>query len=256
VQRFEGRRVLVTGGGAGIGQAVTLRLLSEGAHVVAVDIAEDALEATAELAGEDVDERLCPLIGDVAEESSVADFMATALNHLGGLDVLVNNAAVLHAAHTHETSLELWNRTIAVNLTGMFLVTRAALPALTATKNGVVVTIGSTAGSFTHPFLSACAATKGGVQAFSRAIAAEYADQGLRAVTIQPAGIDTGMPARVGETLPEGADIMLLARNVSLLTKGALVPPDRVAGVVAMVASDDGRYITGTEIRVDGGAHA
>lgn len=248
--------MLVTGGGAGIGQAVTLRLLAEGAHVVAVDIAEDALEATAELAGEDVDERLCTLTGDVAEESSVADFMATALHHLGGLDVLVNNAAVLHAAHTHETSLELWNRTIAVNLTGMFLVTRAALPALTATGNGVVVTIGSTAGSFTHPFLSAYAATKGGVQAFSRAIAAEYADQGLRAVTIQPAGIDTGMPARVGETLPEGADIMLLARNVSLLTKGALVPPDRVAGVVAMVASDDGRYITGTEIRVDGGAHA
>ena len=248
--------MLVTGGGAGIGQAVTLRLLSEGAHVVAVDISEDALERTADLADGDVDQRLCTLVGDVSSESSVTDFMTTAVNHLGGLDVLVNNAAILHAAHTHETSLDLWNRTIAVNLTGMFLVTKAALPALTATRNGVVVTIGSTAGSFTHPFLAAYAATKGGVQAFTRAIAAEYAGQGLRAVTIQPAGIDTGMPARVGETLPEGADIMLLARNVSLLTNGALVPPDRIAGVVAMVASDDGRYITGTEIRVDGGAHA
>lgn len=244
--------MLITGGGSGIGRAVALRLVSEGAEVVAVDVAEDSLQETAQQAGKG----LYPLIGDVSSESSVTDFMATALHHLGGLDVLVNNAAVLHAAHTHETSLELWNRTIAVNLTGMFLVTRAALPALTATGNGVVVTIGSTAGSFTHPFLSAYAATKGGVQAFSRAIAAEYADQGLRAVTIQPAGIDTGMPARVGEILPEGADIMLLARNVSLLTKGALVPPDRVAGVVAMVASDDGRHITGTEIRVDGGAHA
>jgi NAD(P)-dependent dehydrogenase (short-subunit alcohol dehydrogenase family) len=72
----------------------------------------------------------------------------------------------------------------------------------------------------------------------------------------QPAGIDTGMPARVGETLPVGADIMLLAQNVSRLTKGGLVPAERVAGVVAMVASDDGRHVTGTEIRVDGGAHA
>jgi NAD(P)-dependent dehydrogenase (short-subunit alcohol dehydrogenase family) len=182
--------------------------------------------------------------------------MTAALDHLGGLDVLVNNAAVLHAAHTHEMSLAVWDRIIAVNLTGTFLVTRAALPALTASEHGVVVTIGSTAGSYTHPYLSAYAATKGGVQAFTRAIAAEYAATGLRAVTIQPAGIDTGMPARVGETLPAGADIMLLAQNVSRLTKGGLVPADRVAGVVAMVASDDGRHITGTEIRVDGGAHA
>jgi NAD(P)-dependent dehydrogenase (short-subunit alcohol dehydrogenase family) len=250
VKRFDGRRVLITGGGRGIGRAVALRLASEGAQVVAVDIDPDSLSETARLGD------VHTLVGDVSSESSVADFVGSALSHLGGLDVLVNNAAVLHAAHTHSTPLDLWDRIIAVNLTGMFLVTRAALPALVDTANGVVVTIGSTAGSFTHPFLSAYAATKGGVQAFTRAIAAEYAHQGLRAVTIQPAGIDTGMPPRVGETLPEGADIMLLARNLSLLTRGALVPADRVAGVVAMVASDDGRYITGTEIRVDGGAHA
>jgi NAD(P)-dependent dehydrogenase (short-subunit alcohol dehydrogenase family) len=249
-KRFDGRRVLITGGGRGIGRAVALRLADEGARVVAVDVDADSLRETARLGG------VHTLVGDVSSESSVGDFVGAALDHLGGLDVLVNNAAVLHAAHTHETPLALWERIIAVNLTGMFLVTRAALPALLETGNGAVVTIGSTAGSFTHPFLSAYAATKDGVQAFTRAIAAEYAGHGLRAVTIQPAGIDTGMPPRVGETLPEGADIMLLARNISLLTKGALVPADRVAGVVAMVASDDGRHITGTEIRVDGGAHA
>ena len=170
MKRFDGRRVLITGGGRGIGRAVALRLASEGAQVVAVDVDADSLRETARLDG------VHTLVGDVSSESSVHDFVSAALDHLGGLDVLVNNAAVLHAAHTHETSLELWDRIIAVNLTGMFLVTRAALPALLETGNGSVVTIGSTAGSFTHPFLSAYAATKGGVQAFTRAIAAEYAD--------------------------------------------------------------------------------
>ncbi|MFF5966443.1 SDR family NAD(P)-dependent oxidoreductase [Streptomyces collinus] len=158
-------------------------------------------------------------------------------------------------AHTHEHTLADWNLTLAVNLTGMFLMTRQALPALCASGRGVLVNFTSTAAQFAHPYMAAYAAGKGAVLAFTHGIALEYASQNVRAVNIQPGGISTAMANRTLDIMPEGFDMTLWTKQRTLLTNGGLGDPAAVAAVIAMVASDDGAFVTGTEIRVDGGAH-
>ncbi|MEV6428371.1 SDR family NAD(P)-dependent oxidoreductase [Nocardia sp. NPDC051463] len=253
MRRYEGRRVLVTGAGSGIGQGISLRLLDEGAQLVAADIDQPGLEATAAKAGDAAD-RLQTVQVNVADPESVRTATGSGLEFLGGLDVLVNAAGILRSARTHEMSLEVWNQVISVNLTGTFLMTQSALPALVESGHGVVVNLSSTAAFSAAPYLAAYAASKGGVNAFTHAIALEYAKQGLRAVNIVPAGITSGITTKSIRDQPEGFDPSLFARLTGWLNGGALGSPDDIAGVVAMVASDDGRYMTGTEIRIDGGA--
>jgi NAD(P)-dependent dehydrogenase (short-subunit alcohol dehydrogenase family) len=253
MRRYDGRRVLVTGAGSGIGQGIALRLLDEGAQLVAADIDQPGLEATAAKAG-DAAERLRMVQVNIADPESVRTATAQALDFLGGLDVLVNAAGILRPARTDEMPLEAWNQTISVNLTGTFLMTQSALPALVESGHGVVVNLSSSAAFSAAPYLAAYAASKGGVNAFTHAIALEYAKKGLRAVNIVPAGLTSGITTKSIRDQPEGFDPSLFARLTGWLNGGALGTPDDVAGVVAMVASDDGRYMTGSEIRVDGGA--
>ncbi|MFC9893216.1 SDR family NAD(P)-dependent oxidoreductase [Nocardia sp. NPDC127579] len=253
MRRYEGRRVVVTGAGSGIGQGIALRLLDEGAQLVAADIDEAGLKTTVDQAG-DAAERLRTVTVNIADPESTTAGVATALEFLGGLDVLVNAAGILKPARTHEMALADWNQIITINLTGTFLMTQAALPALLDSGHGVVVNLSSTAATNAAPYLAAYAASKGGVNAFTHAIALEYAKQGLRAVNILPAGIVSGITTKSILAQPEGADWKLFERLTGWLNGGALGSPDDIAGVVAMVASDDGRYMTGCEIRVDGGA--
>jgi NAD(P)-dependent dehydrogenase (short-subunit alcohol dehydrogenase family) len=262
--RFADRRVLITGGGSGIGQATVLRLLAEGGAVVAADVSEEGLAATAdraEAAGSA--ERLSTVAMDVADEGSVRAGVAAAIGRLGGgLDVLVNAAGILRAAHTHEMPLADWNRVLTVNVTGTFLVTREALPTLLEGAKPVVVNFSSTSASFGHPYMAAYAASKGAIQAFTHAIAAEYAKHNLRAVAVAPGSISSGMTDATGTSkenagpgFPEhDVDWNLLAKLLPAIGEG-FAGPDAVAGVVAMLASDDGAFVTGTEIRIDGGTH-
>lgn len=263
MNRFDDRRIIVTGAASGIGRATALRLLEEGGHVVAADIAEEGLAATrarAEQLG--AAERLDTLELDIADETSVASEADRAVRQLGGLDVLVNAAGMLRAAHTHETSLELWNRIITVNLTGTFLMTRAALPALLESAHGVVVNFSSTSATFAHPYMAAYAASKGGVQSFTHTLATEYGKQGLRAVSVAAGSVKSGITDTTGDYLPEDTDWSLFGKLSPILTTdleagGApMGSPENVAGVVAMLASEDGAFVTGTEVRIDGGTHA
>ncbi|WP_328953993.1 SDR family NAD(P)-dependent oxidoreductase [Kitasatospora purpeofusca] len=253
MERFNGRNVLITGGGSGIGRATVHRILAEGGRVVAVDVNADGLKSTLDRATADgTADRLTTRVLDVSDEAAVRTVVAEAVAALGGLDALVNAAGILRSAHTHETSLDLWNRIVAINLTGTFLMTREALPALLAGGKGVVVNFSSTSATFAHPYMAAYAATKGGIQSFTHAIAAEYAKQGLRAVCVAPGSIDSGMTNNPG--LPADADLSLLAKLSPALGQG-FAGPETVAGVIAMLASDDGAFVTGTELRIDGGTH-
>ena len=260
MQRFADRRIIITGAGSGIGQATVARLLDEGGTVVAYDVSEQGLANTAMAADEaGTGKRLTTAVLDVSDEVAVGNAVATAINDLGGLDVLVNAAAIQLCAHTHEHTLRDWNTTLAVNLTGTFLMTRTALPALIDSGRGVVVNFTSTAASFAHPYMAAYAASKGGVLAFTHSLALEYSKQGLRAVNIQPGGVSTALANTTLDKMPENYDLGLWAKQTPLLHGKAseiLGDPSSVAAVIAMVASDDGAFITGTEIRVDGGAHA
>jgi NAD(P)-dependent dehydrogenase (short-subunit alcohol dehydrogenase family) len=260
MHRFADRRVIVTGAGSGIGQATVARLLDEGGTVVGYDISAEGLARTA-MAADDVgtSKRLTTAVLDVSSEERVAAAVDAAVSELGGLEVLVNAAAIQRCANTHEHTLADWNDTLAVNLTGTFLMTRQALPALLASGRGVVVNFTSTAASFAHPYMAAYAASKGGVLSFTHSLALEYAKDGLRAVNIQPGGVATALALTTLDKMPDGYDLGLWAKQTPLLHgKGNEVLGDAssVAAVIAMVASDDGAFITGTEIRIDGGAHA
>jgi len=246
VKRLEGKRILVTGAASGIGQATALRLLDEGATVVAADIAADGLGKTQARADEAaIADRLTTCEMNVGEEGSVIDGVRWAVEKLGGLDSLVNAAGILRAAHTHETSLELWNQIVGVNLTGTFLVVRQA-----------------TAASFANPYMAAYAASKGGIQAFTHSLALEYARDGLRAVCVAPGNIKSGITDATGGYIPKDADWSLFSRLMPILpttveSSGVgMADPAVVAGVIAMLVSEDGAFITGTEIRIDGGTHA
>ncbi|MBD0861749.1 SDR family oxidoreductase [Gordonia sp. zg691] len=264
MQRFDGRRVLVTGAASGIGKATVLRLLSEGATVVGADVSADGLAATAQVAADVAGpDRLVTHVIDIGDEAAVRDGVAFATDHLGGLDVLVNAAGILRSGHTEQVTLQEWDQIIRVNLTGTFLMIRESLPALIESGRGVIVNFSSTSASFAHPYMAAYAASKGGVQSMTHTIALEFAEYGLRAVSVAPGSISSGMTAAPG--LPEDSDVSLFAKMQPVVrvepseSDDVRIPgmagPDRVAGVVAMLASDDGAFISGTEVRVDGGSH-
>lgn len=260
MERYEGRRVLVTGGGSGIGQATVLRMLAEGGRVVAADVSEAGLADTVAKAGDAAD-RLGTVVMNIADEQSVRDGVAAAVARLGGLDALVNAAGILRSSHTHDTTLDQFETVIRVNLIGTFLVIREAIPALREGDGAAVVNFSSTSAAFAHPYMAAYAASKGGVQSMTHALASEYAAQGIRFTSVQPGSISSGMTDGSGQSkqsqgpgLPDDADMMLFMKLQPALGQG-FAGPETVASVVAMLASDDGRFITGTEVRIDGGTH-
>ena len=252
MERFEGRRCLVTGGGSGMGQATVLRMLREAGTVVAVDVSDKGLADTAaRAADEGTAGRLTTIEADVASEVAVEAMVAEAAGTLGGVDVLINAAGILRSAHTHECSLELWHQVIGVNLTGTFLVTRAALPHL-LDGGGVIVNFASTSAFHAHPYMAAYSASKGGVVALTQTIALEYCKQGVRAVCVAPGGVAT--PLVLESTLPEDADAGFFRR---LMPNGrGFAEPHEVAGMVAALASDDGSFVNGTTLHIDGATHA
>lgn len=264
LQRYTDRRVLITGAGSGIGQACALRILDEGGRVVAADISERGLADTATKSG-DTGGRLTTVVVDVGDEDSVTAGVGQAVAVLGGLDTLVNVAGILRSKHFLETSLADFEQVLRVNLVGTFLVTRAALPALREGTAPAVVNFSSTSATFAHPYMSAYAASKGGVQAMTHALAAEFARDGVRFNSVQPGSISSGMTDGTGESrqsvgpgLPEDVNYKLFGRVAPLLPlpKGEIfAKPDAVAAVVAMLGSPDASFISGTEVRIDGGAH-
>ncbi len=250
--RYTDKTVLVTGAGSGIGQATALRLLKEDANVIAVDITAEGLKKTAALASDiGLDKNITLVTADISDEQSVKTNICEAVKNAKKLDVLVNAAGIIRTEHTHKTSLQLWNEVITVNLTGTFLVTKELIPFIVDSK-GVVVNFSSTSASFAHPYMAAYAASKGGIQSFTHTIASEYSKQGVRAVSVVPGGVQTGITNNL--VFPKGADQSLYAKLTPGIGEG-LVSPDAIAGVIAMLASEDGSFITGTEIRIDGGTH-
>jgi len=247
MRRFEDKVVLITGAASGIGRACALRLAEEGASLALADVQGEGLEATAKRARE-LGAACETRFADVADEESVRALVAGAAAHFGRLDVVCNVAGILRFDHTHRLALVDWNRVLEVNLTGTFLVCREAIPHLLATR-GNIVNIASTAGMRGHPWTAAYSASKGGVIALTWGIAIEYAKQGLRANAICPGSIET--PITQAFQVPDGADAKLVRRMMPLT---GFAGPEKIAGAVAFVASDEGSHLTGETLRIDGGA--
>lgn len=247
MQRYDGRVVLITGAGSGIGRATVHRLVEEGATVLAADISAEGLATTAKDATRP--EAVTELVGDVSDPGFGAAAVAAALE-LGPLRTVVNSAGILRFEHSHEVTLASWQKILDVNLTGTFLVCQAAIPALLETR-GAIVNVASTAALAAHPWAAAYSASKGGVLALTRTLAIEYAKQGLRANAVCPGSIDT--PITGAFELPEGADSRLLHRIMSPTGMG---DPKVIAAAVAYLGSDDAMHVNGADLRVDGGTHS
>lgn len=248
LRRFEGKVCLVTGAASGIGRATAVRLATEGAKVCAVDVQEERLHkktaAKLEAIGGEFLLRAC----DISDEAQVKETVAATVEHFGQLDVLCNIAGVLRCDNTHELALADWQRVIDVNLTGTFLMCREALPHLLESK-GNIVNMASNSALGSHPWMAAYSASKGGVVALTKAIAAEYPKQGIRANCVCPGGINT--PIHGDFSLPTGADLELIKKAVPYVP---YVGPEWAASVVVFLASEDACYMQGTALRVDGGA--
>jgi len=234
MERFGGKVALVSGAAGGIGSAVVDRLEREGAVAVRADIA----------GGDGVDR--C----DVTDLESCRAVVAAALERHGRLDVLVNAAGIGGFWPITELAVDDWQRIIAVNLTGTFLLSQAAIPALLETR-GAIVNLASTAGLRATPFNAVYCASKGGVLMLTRSIAVELASAGVRVNAVCPSAVDTPMLRDL--VIPEGGE-RLLARSASPM--GRVLGPDEVAAAVAYLASDDAASVTGTALVVDGGATA
>jgi NAD(P)-dependent dehydrogenase (short-subunit alcohol dehydrogenase family) len=245
MRRFDGKVALVSGAAAGIGAATALRLADEGARLFLCDVQRQGLEATAKTCqekGGEVHAAPC----DVSNPAEVEETVQAAIGRFGRLDVLCNVAGVIQFGHTHEFSLEDWNRILAVNLTGTFLMCRAALPHLVASR-GNIVNVGSTSGLAGAPWTAAYGASKGGVHAFTYAIAIEYGKQGVRANVVCPGSISTNMTNEF--QFPKDADRKLIYRMMPL---DQFRGPETVAATIAFLASEEAAHINGVALRVDG----
>jgi NAD(P)-dependent dehydrogenase (short-subunit alcohol dehydrogenase family) len=247
MNRFQGRTAVITGAGSGLGHATALRLAAEGARVACLDVAREAAENTAaEITAAQGAARAYQV--DVAEPASVRAAVTAAARDLGRPSILVNCAGIGKFANAHDMPFEEWSRIIAVNLTGTFLMAQAVLPFL-LDGGGNIVNIASNAGLMGQPYSAAYCASKGGVVQLTRALADEYIRRGVRVNAVAPGSITTPLQNAFRQ-LPEGADSMLIAKLRSPLGSSR---PEEIAALIAFVASDEARFMTGSIVSIDGG---
>lgn len=245
MRNLGGKTVLVTGGGAGIGEATVRRFVEEGAQVMVADIDTARGQKVADACG-------MPFVQvDIGEAKSFEQAIAATIDRLGHLDILVNNAGIASArAPIHASTLENWHRVINVNLNGAFYGMKYALTHFVERQSGVVVNISSIAALVAFAELPPYNAAKAGVTQLTREAAVEYAQFGIRVNAVAPTAVMTPMNQRTAlETDdPAAFERALTGMNPMPGTASA----DDIAAAVAFLASDDARFISGVTLPVDG----
>ncbi|MEO4042796.1 SDR family NAD(P)-dependent oxidoreductase [Hoeflea sp. CAU 1731] len=257
--RLEGKVAIVTGAGCvgpgwGNGRAACVRFSEEGARIFAVDLQAETMEETLERvrdAGGDIEPHLC----DVTDRSSVEAMAAACIARYGKVDILVNNVGGSARGGPVDMEEEVWDRQVDFNLKSVYLTSRAVLPHMAERRSGAIVNTSSTSGlRWTGSAQSAYAATKAAVIQFSRVVAIEYAPKGVRVNTVVPGQLHTPMvEARLAGQRAGGDVDALLAARLKRIPLGFMGDGRDTANAALFLASDEARFITGTEIVVDGG---
>jgi NAD(P)-dependent dehydrogenase (short-subunit alcohol dehydrogenase family) len=247
MSRLQGKVAIVTGGNAGIGEAIAKLFAQEGAAVVVTGRRKEELDRV-------VNEirrgqgRASAVAGSVTDEGHVREVVAQTVRTYGRIDVLVNNAGVGEFGKLlHETEDTVWHQVLDVNLTGVFRMTRAAIPEMLKGGSGAIVNISSIASLVGIPTCSVYSASKGGLDAMSRGIAVDYAAQGIRCNLVNPGLIDTPMAASLLENREAAAEVL---SHYPIRRPGK---PEEVAKMVLYLASDDAAWVTGQTFTIDGG---
>ena len=241
---------LVTGAARGNGADIARGLAEHGAQVVIADIDAEGAKKTAEDIAEETGTVTLHQAGDVGSPTSAQSMVNETIEKLGGLDILVNNAGILDASHFIKMSIEQWEQTIRVNLTGPMLMSQAASRSMRKTGGGSIINISSVASSKAFPGSAAYCATKGGLDAMTRAMAIDLAPFAIRANAIAPGMIDTSMTSELK------ANSQLKEQIESATPAGRFGLPRDLAGTVVFLASELSEFITGSVLTVDGGLTA
>lgn len=250
MRRLDGKRIIVTGAGAGIGRAIALRMAEEGARVVLADVDEEA----AKKVSNEIEEDSLVHGTDVTRAEEVEALVRRAVEELGGLDVMVNNAGVGMAATAPETSEEDYDLVMDVCVRGTLLGMKYAIPAIRDSGGGSVVNMSSIAALVGLNDRAVYSAAKGAILAMTRAAAIDHVEEGVRVNCIAPGTVDTPWVARItsGYDDPEEARATMQARQ----PHGRFVTPEEIAAMAAYLASDEAGSVIGACMVVDGGMTA
>ncbi|MBD1589321.1 SDR family NAD(P)-dependent oxidoreductase [Pseudomonas typographi] len=246
MNRFNGKTVIVTGAGSGMGAATALRFAHEGANVV---LAGRRPHKLAEVAARCDGGQTLEVPTDVSDWDAVRALVDKSVDRFGGIDVLVNNAGVAVVGSLTGTSLEEWHKVMATDVNGVVYGCRAAMPHLLA-RGGCIVNVSSVSGLGGDWGMSFYNAAKGAVSNFTRALALEFGGQGVRVNAVCPALTMSEMTADMA------ADKALMDKFADRIPMGRGAEPEEVADVIAFLASQDARFVNGVNLPVDGGLHA
>ena len=246
-ERLQGKIGIVTGAGSGIGRACAIALASEGARVALVGRRKDRGEALAQEIGDSA----FAISADVSNPSEIRRLINESVSRFCGLNVLINNAGVLHVGNAEQITEEQWDHTFNVNIRAVWLLSRAALPHMRKAGCGSIINVASTLGIVGARNRAAYAASKGAVVLLTKSMAVDHGHENIRVNAICPSFVETELTAAVLHQAPDPAAV--LRERTDAHPIGRLGRPDDIAGLTVYLASDESSWVTGAVLPVDGG---